>query len=456
MGKPGRGRLGFGFWLATWTVMGFGIRLGTVFGRLHRKPGGDPAYFHAAANLLVAGHGFINPWAYQVHNRHIVIQTASWPPLFVFVLAIPVVFGFHGFLASRVFSCVVGALAIAVTGLAGREIAGGALAGREVAARRVGLVAAFLLAVYPNIWDSDEIAGVEALTPLLIALVLWTAYRFRRTPSLKRAVAAGLAIGLATLGRDELALLVPFILVPITLLSRSISWRRRLALLGAGIAACLTIVMPWVGYNLSRFQDPVFISSGFGPTLASANCDMTYSGPSEGYWSLPCARAAPHNSHVDESVNAANDESYALKYIRKHENRLVPVTLARLGRGFGFFHPIEQIKFDWYVETRPFHWALVGLGMYYVLLALSIGGTLVLRRRKVPVFPLWAIGLDVVISMILAFGQTRYRTAFESSLVLLSAVQIEWFWSKLRPVKPVRDGPSATEQDEKELVGAPG
>ena len=45
------------------------------------------------------------------------------------------------------------------------------------------------------------------------------------------------------------------------------------------------------------------------------------------------------------------------------------------------------------------HWALVGLGMYYALLALSIAGTVVLRRRRVPSFPLWAIGLDVVCSV---------------------------------------------------------
>jgi hypothetical protein len=55
-----------------------------------------------------------------------------------------------------------------------------------------------------------------------------------------------------------------------------------------------------------------------------------------------------------------------------------------------------------------------------------------LRRRRIPSFPLWAIGLDVVCSVALTFGQTRYRTTFEVSLVLLAAVQLEWFWSRLR------------------------
>jgi hypothetical protein len=84
------------------------------------------------------------------------------------------------------------------------------------------------------------------------------------------------------------------------------------------------------------------------------------------------------------------------------------------------------------VETRPYRWAVTGLIGYYVLLGLSIGGTVLLRRRRIPSYPLWAVGLDVVCSVILTFGQTRYRTTFEVALVLLAAVQLEWLWSRLR------------------------
>ena len=106
--------------------------------------------------------------------------------------------------------------------------------------------------------------------------------------------------------------------------------------------------------------------------------------------------------------------------------------LARLGRAFGAFHPLHQIDLDYYVETRPYHWALVGLGMYYALFALALGGTVVLRRRRVPVFPLWALGIDVVATVLLSFGNTRYRTSFEVTLVLLSAVALDVVWGRLR------------------------
>ena len=152
-------------------------------------------------------------------------------------------------------------------------------------------------------------------------------------------------MGLAALGRDELALLVPLILIPLALAAR-LRWQRRLALAGLGSLAAVVVVAPWVGYNLTRFDEPTFISSGFGITLASANCDKTWSGPFEGYWSLPCSLATPVDVHADESVQSAQAQAYALHYIRTHESRLWRVELARLGRAFGVFHPLQQVRID--------------------------------------------------------------------------------------------------------------
>ena len=64
-------------------------------------------------------------------------------------------------------------------------------------------------------------------------------------------------------------------------------------------------------------------------------------------------------------MQSAEAQAHALRFIRAHEDRLVRVELARLGRAFGAFHPAGQVFLDYYVETRPYHWALVGLGMYY-------------------------------------------------------------------------------------------
>jgi 4-amino-4-deoxy-L-arabinose transferase-like glycosyltransferase len=411
----------FGFWLGLWTAVGLIIRFATIAGRLHRHPRGDTAYFYGIATLLVKGRGFINPFI--LTGSHRIVQTASFPPLFVFLLVIPVALGIHHFIALRILSCVIGAAGVAMSGIAGREIAG----------RRVGLIVAFLMAVYPNVWDNAEIVAMETLTPLLVALVLWTAYRFWRNPSVRNAVFAGLATGVAALGRDELALLVPLIFIPLALGRRQLALRRRFLLVAVGVGASLLPVLPWIGYNLTRFEKPVFISSGLGTTLASANCDETYHGQFLGYWSYPCQNATGKNPLADESFNNAHDQKFALHYVRTHLGRLPVVVLARIGRGFGFFRPRQQIIFDWFVETRPWHWAFAGLYMYYVLFALSIPGAIVLHRRRIPVFPLMMVGVDVVLSMVVTFGQTRYRAPFELSLVILASVFIDWVWGRVHP-----------------------
>jgi 4-amino-4-deoxy-L-arabinose transferase-like glycosyltransferase len=409
-------------WIGLWFVVGLGIRIGTVIGRPNRVAGGDAYYYHNAANLLVSGLGFINPYDYFPHNLHHHIQTAAWPPLFVFVIAAASLVGFKSFLATRVWCCIIGAIAVIVCGYTGREIGG----------RRVGLLVAFLVAVYPNLWMSNELALSETLSPVLVALVLLAAYRLWRQPSVARAAVLGVTIALAALARDELSLLFIFILIPMVLFAKDQAWRKRILMLLAGGLAAAVLVGPWIGYNMSRFKDPVFISDGLGVTLASANCHDTYYGQYIGYWSFACAVATPINPHVDESVQGAEAQTYALHYIRTHKNRLVAVEAARLGRAFAFFSPIQQIQLDADVETRPYRWALVGLGMYYALFALSIGGAVVLRRRKVPIYPLLAIGLNVALSVMVTFGDTRYRSPFEITLVVLAAIQLDWFWSKLR------------------------
>ncbi len=414
-------------WLEVVTLLGFGIRLATVLGRPNRRPGGDAYYFHNAANLLAEGHGFIDPWNYAHHPQHIV-QIANWPPLFVVVLAASSVIGFKSFFAHRVWCCIIGAGAVTLCGMSGRAVAG----------RRAGLIAAFLVAVYPNIWMSDELALSETLTPVLVALVVLCAYRFWSRPGMRRMLLLGAVIGVAMLGRDELATLVPFIMLPLALITR-VRWRTRVLLAACGVLATCVVVAPWVGYNMSRMQRPTFISSGLGITLASANCDVTWSGRFEGYWSLDCARHAHIDRQADGSVQAAEGQAYAVHYIAVHKDRFLRVELARLGRAFGAFHPLAQLDLDYFVETRPYHWALVGLCMYYTLIPLALGGTLVLRRRRVPSFPLWALGATVVVTVLLSFGNTRYRTPFEVTLALLAAVQLDAVWGALRRTGPPAD-----------------
>ncbi len=411
------------------TALGLAIRVGFVLSRPNWPAHGDAYFYHAEANLLVEGKGWINPFLYNLPG-HPHVATAAFPPLFTLVLAASSLVGFKTFFAHRMWCALIGAAAIPLGAWVGWD-----MIGRGSAGRRVAVLAAFGIAVYPNLWMSDGLGMSESLSPILILLVLAAAYRMWRAPSWPRAAFLGVTPGLAALGRDELALLVPLVLLPLALTRRA-SWAQRGKMLGAGLIAAGLVVGPVVGYNLTRFDKPVFISDGFGVTLASANCDTTWHGVNTGYWSLPCAVATHPNPHADEAVQGNEEEHAALTYIRDHLGGLPKVELARLGRAFGVYRPVTQINADVFLEGRPKTWAFVGLGMYYGLAVLAVPGAFVLRKRRITILPLVAVLADVVVSVLLTFGQTRYRSTLEPVLVLLAAVAVGTLLGERRRGRP--------------------
>ena len=83
------------------------------------------------------------------------------------------------------------------------------------------------------------------------------------------------------------------------LLARRLPFRRRCVLLAVGVVASMAVVAPWVGRNLTTFEDPTYLSTGDGLALLGANCPQTYQGPYLGSWALGCAASIAGN---EESV----------------------------------------------------------------------------------------------------------------------------------------------------------
>src|SRR5262249_26106848 len=129
----------------------------------------------------------------------------------------------------------------------------------------------------------------ETLVIFGTAVTILLALRFRDAPSGRRAVAMGVACALLALTRAEQILLLGFLLCPVVLLASGTTWRRRLSWLAAATAAALAVLVPWVGFNLARFDKPTYLTSNFGSTFAESNCDATYRGPDIGYWQAACA-----------------------------------------------------------------------------------------------------------------------------------------------------------------------
>jgi len=392
-------------------ALGLAIRLASVLLRPHLAVGGDPLEYVGQANLLVQGKGWIEPMLY---HHGVTAQTAKLPPLFTLLMAVCSLAGFKSFFAHRIWSAILGSAAVPVVALLGREVSG----------RKVGFLAAVLVAVYPNMWMSDGLVMSETISPILSMLVVWAGYLMWKDPRPRRAAVLGVTIGLAALARDELLLLAVLVLLPVALLARERTVRERIKLVVVGTACTVVVIAPWIGFNLSRFSHPVLISDRFGLTVAASNCDSSWNGPLRGYWSMPCALQSAVGVRGDESAVDPVALRKGLHYAAGHLGGLPSIELARLGRTFAFYRPVQQINVDSFVESRPRLWAFVGLGMFYGFAAGAIAGAVLLKRRGVPVFPMIAVGVDVVAAVLLTYGQTRFRASLEPLLVILTSVAV--------------------------------
>jgi 4-amino-4-deoxy-L-arabinose transferase-like glycosyltransferase len=401
--------------LAVIATVAFAVRLAFLFIAHHPySPHGDALVYHEGANLLADGKGFVHPYYLENGEPQ---QGATNPPLYVIWLAIPSLLGFSSPLAHQLWSCVVGVGTVALIGLLGRQVAG----------PRTGLIAAALAAIGPNLFYWDTVVLSETMSLFMTTLAVLLAYRYWRSPETRSLLFVGLACGAAALSRAELILLIPFVLIPLALLSNTVDVGARLRrLVAAGLMAGL-VLLPWMAYNMTRFDEPVLLSNGLGVTLAATQCDTAYYGDLTGLWSQPCAirvqRTFPNR--YDESERDREYREAALEYLEAHVGRAPVVVLARWGRALGLYRPVDSVEFDHFPEGRDWVIAVSGLMSVWILGLLSICGVVLLRRRKVPVYPLLALPVIAMIAIAITFASSRYRSTAEPALAILAAVAID-------------------------------
>jgi peptidoglycan/LPS O-acetylase OafA/YrhL len=410
--KPQRDAPGAGRWrlqLFCLFLIALAIRVGYLLVFKHPDyVGGDAYFYHHGANLLVDGKGFIDPYRYK---NGVVAQSADHPPGTFLVLALASLFRMRSFFWHQLEMCVLGSATVVVIAVTAKDLAG----------RTAGLIAGVIAAVYPNLWFNDSMVMSETVVQFTTAVAVLTAYRWWRRPTRARAAWLGVAVAACALSRAEAVLFVPLLVVPLVMWDRRVEWRERARQVVLSVLVCGLVIAPWVGYNLSRFNEPVFISSGLDPTVAVSNCDTVYYGPLTGYWSRPCILAMPVPTKGDVPAQEAAYRRIAVDYIKHHKSRLPTVAVARVARTFGFFHPVQQIKLD-EIETRELLFSAIGLAMYYVLLVGTAIGLWAMRRRKIPISPIVAVIATVAFAVAITFGQTRYRASAEPVLVVAAVV----------------------------------
>jgi 4-amino-4-deoxy-L-arabinose transferase-like glycosyltransferase len=446
----------FALGLIAITIVGFGVRVAFILTEAPDKVddlGGDAYYYHHAANLLADGKGFIDPYRYNFgYVEDVVLEsgeaktivlpvgfespTAGHPPVYATYLAFFSELGLRSVRAHQLASAVLGCASIVLAGLLGRSLLGD----------RAGLIGAGVTAVYANLWLNDGIVMSETAAIAFAFLTTLLGLRFWRAPTLARGAWFAAAGGLAALSRAELVLFIP-IVGAVALLRAPLPWRTRILRYVAMGAVAVAVVAPWVIRNNLVMNEPVLLSNGAGTVAVQANCDDTYYGRYIGYWSLRCGGTqpvGPNGEFLDESERDVVVRERAAEYISSHTQRLITVVVpARIGRMWGLYQPLDQVRAD-IAEDRPTFAAWLGFWQYVVLVPLAIGGAVVQWRRRGPllVLGLWAVLATVTAAT--AFGNTRYRTAAEVSIVILATVGIDALVRALRrEPAPPPDRPGA-------------
>ena len=440
-------------------LLGLGIRLlHLVLVAADNPLSGDGAAYHLSANLFADGLGFPEPLRHffggidvvPLAEGEVVVETpigyieptAGHPPVWTVLLGTFAFLGFTTVLQQQLVSVLLGAPAIVLMGLLGRELR----------SDRLGLLAATGTAGYAFIWVNDGLLVAETAALCAAAGAVLVGLRFASLPDRRNAVLLGITGGLAALCRAELILYLPFV-AGVVLARSPLQWRERMIRYSIVGLSALIVISPWIVRNLLAFEEPVLLSNGAGTVLVQANCDSTYYGPDLGYWQISCGQPAPYGPGgelLDESQRDRVVRDRAFDYIRDHQGRLVDTVVpARMGRLWAVYQPIGQLRLDTLVDRRSFAVSVLGLVQYYLLIPFAAAGVVLLWRRRGTLLVVTAWIPVVTLTGITAFGNTRYRTAAEVSLILLAAVTIDAIISR-------RLSARATQSPDPPIEQAPG
>ena len=417
---------------------------------------GDASSYHLAANLWADGLGFPEPLRHLFGGMDVVLvdeaattvvqtpighvePTAGHPPIWTMILGVASFLGATSIVAQQFVAVLMGLPAIVLMGLLGRE----------VRSERLGLLAAALTAVYAFIWVNDGLLMAETAAIATATATMLMGVRFWRAPTMRSAAVLGLVGGVAALTRAELVLFLPLV-AGVVLLRSTLPWRARLVRYTVCGLAALLLCLPWFIRNTLAFDTPVLFSNGMGTVLVQANCDATYHGPDLGYWNLECGLPTPYGRDGSLLNEVERDEvarDRAAAYVSDNRGRLLSVVVpARIGRMWGVYEPIGQLRRDVLADRRSFAVSALGLVQFTMLVPAAAAGIVLVGRRRGPLLVLAAWIPIATLTAASAFGNTRYRTAAETSIVILAAVAIDaafGWWTDRRGASHLDPSPIA-------------
>jgi 4-amino-4-deoxy-L-arabinose transferase-like glycosyltransferase len=396
-----------------------GLALRVVWGRwVARPPQGlvDPARYLGYARAIADGHGFIEPWSG--------FPTAYYPPGYPWFLGIVT---WAGTPLTDDLPLLV-AMVQAVLGAA--SVVLGALVARRLAGPRAGMVAAAGLALYPNlIFHAGAILGETLyITLFLTFLVVGLGRSWPRDLTNRRALAAGVVLGLAVMVRPISLAVLPLVVAVWWWSLRDRGRALRVGgLLVAGVAVC---IVPWTIRNAIRLDAFVVLSTNTGDNLCIGHAPDATGAFSADEW---CATDHRFLDGPPAEVGADQEKTRrALEAILEDPGREPWL----LWRRFWFMWvrdgdhdgviAVQSYRLDPFLsrstEARLAYTADVA---YWLVLATGLVGTAGLLRRRRPEDVL-LVGAAVLTALVpLAFfGDTRFKVPVIPLLIIAAATLV--------------------------------
>jgi len=179
--------------------------------------------------------------------------------------------------------------------------------GKRLFDSTVGLIAAAIFALFPNIVYHTAVPLTETLFLFLVAtslLVLFSGDWRERRLEPWRLVVFGLVLGYSGLVRP---ISLPFLLIIlIVMLAWGFGWRRSIQYAALAGVAAVAVILPWSIRNFIVMDSPVIISTNLGDDL----CMGHYPGAT-GDFALPdlCFSGYEHLTHLESEIKRDQDNT---------------------------------------------------------------------------------------------------------------------------------------------------
>lgn len=392
--------------------------------------GDQYSYYHYGSEIA-RGRGYISYVTGEATAYYPIGYPALLGALYFLVLHTPITDDLM--LATALMHVVLGTGAVLLTFVVGRALSG----------VRVGLVAAALLAVFPNIVFQVSTVQLETTFIFLVlaALAVIVTHDWRTPPGTRRLVAFGAALGTAVLVRPFAAVLL--VGLAGALVAARVGWRR--TLLGVAIPTAVVIVMsvPWTIRNAVQMDAFVPSSTNMGDTLCiDRNLDAT-----GGF------RFADHDGCVDPGLpevprNRGNTKK-AIQFVLHHPDRELLQILRRGRLMFADDHDgidaVQTLGGGPFLSPRVVDAGSTTADWYfYAVVALAVAGLpTYARRERRPQRLLVLSGLaGLLVIPLLLWGNPRFHLPLAPFLVLTAAASIDALWRRVERRDP--EVPSAS------------